>query len=62
MENVMEILHTIKKGNKMNTHEKFHIYNVTRLDNQINDKDTINYNVIFDTLLQNNSYEVHSLQ
>jgi len=46
----------------MNTHEKFHIYNVTRLDNQINDKDTINYNVIFDTLLQNNSYEVHSLQ
>ena len=38
MENTMEVLHINKKGNMMNTQEKFHIYNVTRLDSQINDK------------------------
>jgi hypothetical protein len=32
MEEVMEILHVIKKGNMMNTLEKFHMYNVKRLD------------------------------
>jgi hypothetical protein len=39
MEDVMEILHVTKKGNMMNTLEKFHIYNVTRLDNQVNEED-----------------------
>jgi len=52
----MEILHVAKKGNVMNTLEKFHIYNVTRLDNQINEKDKVKHNVIFGTLIQNNSY------
>ena len=36
----------------MNTLEGFHIYNVTRLDNQINDKGTVKYNAIFDTVTQ----------
>jgi hypothetical protein len=45
----MEILHATKKGNKMHTLEKVHIYNVTRLDNQINGKGTVKYNVLFDT-------------
>jgi len=58
----MEILRVTKKGNKMNTLEKFHMYNVTRLDNKINDKGTLKYNVIFDTLIQNNSYRGHSPQ
>jgi hypothetical protein len=47
MEDIMEILHITKKDNKMNTLEKFHMYNVTRLDNQINEKDTVRHNVIF---------------
>jgi hypothetical protein len=38
MEDIMEILHITKKGCMMNTLEKFRIYNVTRLDNQISDK------------------------
>jgi len=62
MEYIMEILRVNKKGNKKNTLEKFHMYNVTRLDNQINDKGTVKYNVIFITLIQNNSYKWHSLQ
>lgn len=32
----------------MNTLKKFHIYNITRLDNQVNEKDPIKHNVIFD--------------
>ena len=34
----------------MNTLERFHIYNITRLDNQITDKCTVAYNAIFDTI------------
>jgi hypothetical protein len=54
MENAMELLHVTKKGNMINTLEKFHMYNVTRLHNQINEKDTVQRNVLFDTLIQNN--------
>jgi hypothetical protein len=39
----------------INTLERFHVYNVTRLDNQITDKGTAKYNVIFDTTVQRNS-------
>ena len=31
------------------------MYNVTRLDNKINDNGTVKYNVIFDTIIQRNS-------
>lgn len=33
MENIMEVLHTTKKGNMMNTLESFHMYKVTKLHN-----------------------------
>jgi len=35
----------------MNTLEIFHIYNITRLDNQITDKCTVAYNAIFDIII-----------
>ena len=57
----MEVLHVNKKGNMMNTLERFHIYNVIKLDNQINDKGTVKQNVIFDTITQRNSYRGHSM-
>jgi hypothetical protein len=62
MEDVMEILHVIKKSNVMNTLEKFHKCNVTILDNQINEKDKVKHNVIFGTFIQNNSYRGHPPQ
>jgi len=62
MEDITEILYVTKTGNKMNTLKKFQIYNVRSLDNQINDKGTVKYNVIFDTLIQDNLYKGHSLQ
>ena len=46
----------------MNTLVKFHVCNVMRLDNQMNDKDTVTYNVIFDTLIHNSSYRGHYSQ
>jgi len=61
MGDIMEILHITKKGSMMNTLERFHIYNITRLDNQINDKCTVAYNAIFDTIIYKNSYREHSL-
>ena len=47
----MEVLHIKKKDNIMNTLERFHIYNETKLDNQINDKRTVKQNIIFDTII-----------
>ena len=44
----------------MNTLERFHIYKETRLDNQINDKYTVKYNAIFETVILKNSYRGHS--
>jgi len=56
MEDIMEILHLTSKVSMMNTLERLYIciyiytrvYNGTNLDNQINDKCTVTYNVIFD--------------
>lgn len=41
----------------MNTLERFHMYNVKRLGNQVNDKCSVKYNAtrIFDTLIHRNS-------
>jgi hypothetical protein len=60
MEDIMEILHVTRKGGMMNTLERFHIYNETKLDNLIKDKCTIKSNVIFDTIIQRNTSKGHS--
>ena len=50
--NTMEILHIMKKGKLMDTWEKFHIYQETKLGSQINDKNTFSQNTLFDTIIQ----------
>ena len=57
----MEVLHITKKGNMIITLERFHICNITKLDNQINDKGAVKYNVMFDTIIQRDSYRGHSV-
>ena len=47
---IMTILYTTKKGILMDTMEKFYIYNETRLNNQINDKNTVKPNAIFNVI------------
>jgi hypothetical protein len=44
---IMEVLHIINKGELMNTSENFHIYNITCLHNQINDKCTAKLNLFY---------------
>ena len=60
MEDIMEILHTTKKGGMMNILERLNIYNKTKLDNRIKDKCAIKSNVIFETIIQRNSSRGHS--
>jgi regulator of PEP synthase PpsR (kinase-PPPase family) len=51
MEDIMEILQMTGKRNMMNTVKRFHVYNETKLDNQISDKWVVKYNTIFDTIM-----------
>jgi hypothetical protein len=44
----------------MDTREKYHIYKETQLNNQINDKNTIKLNIIFDTIVQANTNRVRT--
>jgi hypothetical protein len=45
------VLQTTKKGRHMDTVEKFYIFKKTRINNQINDKNTGKPNAIFEALL-----------
>ena len=47
---IMEILYTPKKGKFIDTVERFHIYSETHENNQINDRNTIKPNAIFDVI------------
>jgi hypothetical protein len=52
MYDVMDIAHFARKGKMLDTLEKFYIYEVTKSGNQINDKLTVQYNPIFETVVQ----------
>jgi len=56
MEDVMEVVHVIKKGKMLDTLEGFHIYIETKAGNQINDKLTVRENAIFETIVQEDPY------
>jgi hypothetical protein len=47
MENSMDIIHITSKGKMMDTIEKYYVYRETKLNNQINDKFTVQPNIIF---------------
>jgi hypothetical protein len=59
IEKIMTILHIIKKGTMMDTLEKYHIYKATKLETQINDKNTMLHNMLFDTLIQYDTPRSH---
>lgn len=54
----MEVLHVMRKG-KVDTLEKFHIYQETQSGRQINDKNPVTQNILFDTILQKVSDRGH---
>ena len=53
----MEILHTIRKGNMINTLENFHIYRETKNETQINDRSTVAGNMLFDVVLREHNIQ-----
>jgi hypothetical protein len=56
IQDTMQILYTTSKGRLMDTIEKFHIYKETQQNNQINDRDTVKYNAIFDTIVRQTTH------
>jgi hypothetical protein len=56
MENIMDIIHITDKGRMMDTIEKYYIYKETKLNNQLNDRLAVQPNIIFETLVQQDSY------
>ena len=51
MEETMNSVYVTKKGKLMDTLERFHIYDETKRNNRINDKNTVHQNIIFDTII-----------
>jgi hypothetical protein len=56
----MKPLHFAKKGSLLDVWEKFFIFKETKTGNQINDKLSVQYNPIFDTVLQQKPTESNS--
>lgn len=52
MEEIMETVHFTNKGRLMDRLESFYIFCETKLNNQINDKSTVQSIIIFDTIVQ----------
>jgi hypothetical protein len=58
-ENIMDLTHTTSKDKILDTMEKFYIYKETRINSQINDKCTVKHNVIFETLILEDTDRAH---
>jgi hypothetical protein len=56
----MEVPYTRKKGKQMDTLEKFYIFKETHGNNQINDRNTVKPNPIFDTVVREETGRVHT--
>jgi hypothetical protein len=56
MEDIMETVYITKKGQMMDTIEKFYIFWEMKINNQIGDRLTVQQNIIFDTILQHDPY------
>jgi len=56
MENIMNVLHITDKGQMMNTIERYYIYRETKMDNQINDKLTVQPNAISEIIVRHDTH------
>jgi hypothetical protein len=55
IEDIVQVLYKMNKGKLMNTVERYYIYKETCMNNQIDDKNTAKPNIIFETLIHNNT-------
>ena len=49
----MDVVYITNKGIHMNTMDKLYVYKETKLDQQVNGKNTVMQNMLFDVILQN---------
>jgi hypothetical protein len=56
MNEIMEVIHVTKKSRMLDTLEEFYIYRETTYGTQINDKLTIQFNLIFEALVQHSPH------
>jgi hypothetical protein len=52
IDQTIKVLHIEKKGHKLNTLERFEIYNLTKKSVQLNNTHTLTHNPIFDILIK----------
>jgi hypothetical protein len=62
IESIMNVLYTTNKGRLLDTVERFYIYNETRKNNQINDKNTAKPNIIFETIIREDTNRAHTTE
>ena len=60
IDDIMEILHIAKKGRSMDTIANYYIYKETKNCNQINDKNTVKPNKIFDVEIHGEADRAHT--
>jgi hypothetical protein len=53
----MKILHVEKKGRTLDTYERFHMYEITKQNLQLNDNFTETFNPIYDVIIATYQYE-----
>ena len=58
---IMDVLYITKKGKLMDTLERFHIYDETTRNNQINDKNTVHQNIISDMIIHTSTGRGHPI-
>ena len=62
IEDIMKVLYKTNKGKLMDTMERYYIYKETYMNNQINDKNTAKPNIIFESLIHNNTSRVRTIE
>jgi hypothetical protein len=56
IEDIMETIHFTKRGQIMDTLERFHIFREAQIENQINNRLTVRLNIIFDVIVRNDPH------
>jgi hypothetical protein len=51
IEKTMKILHIEKKGQMLDTYERFHVYEISKHNIQLDDNFTETFNPIYDTII-----------
>jgi hypothetical protein len=60
IESVMNVTYTTNKGRLLDSMERYYIYNETHKNNQINDKNIAKLNIIFETIIREDTSRAHT--